>query len=117
LNSSEVYDEEAIAEMRKQMRARAKAREWQRKKEERKAGKFEHQKLMVGQVQADVLTVEHLEERIAQGDITKLDESQKKRLMKAYGDCSELLWRFVYSRRSVKARLFIVVGWGGVIPP
>ena len=46
-----------------------------------------------GQIQGDVLTVEHLESRIAKGDISKLTETQKKRLMKPYGDCSELLWR------------------------
>ena len=47
-----------------------------------------------GQVQGDVLTVKHLETRIAFGDISKLTETQKKRLMKPYGDCSELLWRY-----------------------
>ena len=46
-----------------------------------------------GQVQSDVLTVEHLETRIAAGDVSRLTETQKKRLMKPYGDCSELLWR------------------------
>ena len=46
-----------------------------------------------GQVQGDVLTVKHLESRVAVGDISKLTETQKKRLMKPYGDCSELLWR------------------------
>ena len=45
------------------------------------------------QVQGDVLTVEHLETRLAKGDISKLTEIQKKKLMKPYGDCSELLWR------------------------
>lgn len=111
---NEVFiDEEDMMEIKKKMKAKAEAKEFGRKKELRKKDSMMTSAIDVGdQVQGDVLTVEHLETRLAKGDISKLTEIQKKKLMKPYGDCSELLWRWKQEDVLPRDGIYAIRPWG-----